>query len=71
MGPVPPHERTWSNWNYVAYWMSDAVSVSGWQLASSMLAVGLSWRQALVAIALGHIILAVMFLDIHARHILT
>ncbi len=59
MDPVPPRKRTWSTWSYVAYWMSDAATVSGWQLASSMLAVGLSWRQALAAIAVGHIIIAV------------
>ncbi|KXN86686.1 hypothetical protein AN958_09770 [Leucoagaricus sp. SymC.cos] len=60
MDPVPPHKRTWSTLNYVAYWVSDATNVAGWQLASSMLAVGLSWRQALPAIALGHAIIAVV-----------
>jgi NCS1 family nucleobase:cation symporter-1 len=59
MDPVPPHQRTWSTLNYVAYWVSDATSISSWQLASSMLAVGLSWKQALPAIAVGHGIIAV------------
>ncbi|KAJ7867667.1 cytosine-purine permease [Mycena olivaceomarginata] len=54
MDPVPVHLRSWTTWNYVAYWISDAAS---WELASSMIAVGLSWRQALPAIALGHIII--------------
>ncbi|KIM82056.1 hypothetical protein PILCRDRAFT_820964 [Piloderma croceum F 1598] len=31
-----------------------------WELASSMLAIGLSWRQALPAIAVGHIIIAIV-----------
>ena len=43
MDPVPPHLRTWTTWNYVAYWISDATNVATWQLASSMLAVGLTW----------------------------
>ncbi|KAF7785216.1 hypothetical protein Agabi119p4_1381 [Agaricus bisporus var. burnettii] len=60
MDPVPPKQRTWSTWNYVAYWLSDATSIANWQLASSMLAVGLSWKQALPAIAVGNIIIAVV-----------
>ncbi|KAF9779792.1 NCS1 nucleoside transporter family [Thelephora terrestris] len=58
MDPVPPHYRTWTTWNYVSYWISDAANVPVYELASSMLAIGLSWRQALPAIALGHLIIA-------------
>lgn len=43
MDPVPPDGRTWSTLNYVAYWISDAANAAVWELASSMLAVGLSW----------------------------
>lgn len=64
MDPVPPHLRTWNSWNYIAYWISDATNVATWQLASSMLAVGLSWQQALGAIAAGHIIIAVSLLSL-------
>ncbi|KAF5323194.1 hypothetical protein D9758_016729 [Tetrapyrgos nigripes] len=60
MDPVPVHQRTWSTRNYIAYWISDATNVAVWELASSMLAVGLSWRQALPAIAVGHVIIAVV-----------
>ncbi|KAK0463125.1 permease for cytosine/purines, uracil, thiamine, allantoin-domain-containing protein [Desarmillaria tabescens] len=60
MDPVPPHLRTWSTRNYVAYWISDATNTAVWELASSMLAVGLSWRQALPAIAVGHVIIAIV-----------
>ncbi|KAJ3503587.1 hypothetical protein NLJ89_g8364 [Agrocybe chaxingu] len=60
MDPVPPEERTWSTWDYCAYWISDATNAAVWQLASSMLAVGLSWRQALPAIALGSSMIAVV-----------
>lgn len=86
MDPVPEPLRTWKTWNYIAYWISDATNAAVWELASSMLAIGLSWyvyhhhnslcfsllsmcagefciefrRQALPAIALGHIIIAVV-----------
>jgi cytosine/uracil/thiamine/allantoin permease len=43
MDPVPSHLRTWSTWAYVVYWISDATNVAAWEIASSMLAVGLSW----------------------------
>lgn len=45
MDPVPPKGRTWSTYNYVAYWISDAINPVSWELASSMLAVGLSWYE--------------------------
>ncbi|KAF7316831.1 hypothetical protein HMN09_00416300 [Mycena chlorophos] len=57
MDPVPQSQRTWTTWNYVAYWISDATNTASWELASSMIAVGLSWRQALPAIAVGHLII--------------
>jgi NCS1 family nucleobase:cation symporter-1 len=43
MDPVPLDMRTWTMFNYVAYWISDAMNVATWSLASSMLAIGLSW----------------------------
>jgi hypothetical protein len=43
MDPVPLNMRTWSIFNYVTYWISDATNVGTWALASSMLAIGLSW----------------------------
>ncbi|KAJ7016958.1 cytosine-purine permease [Mycena alexandri] len=58
MDPVPIHLRTWTTWNYIAYWISDALNPSMWAVGSSMIAVQLSWRQALGAISLGHIIIA-------------
>ncbi|KAH7340532.1 cytosine-purine permease [Rhizoctonia solani] len=50
MDPVPMHQRTWTMWDYTSYWLSDGFTVS--TVTSSMLAVGLSWRQALPAIAI-------------------
>ncbi|KAG8827743.1 hypothetical protein FRC19_000752 [Serendipita sp. 401] len=58
MDVTPPEKRTWGMVTWVLYWVSDALNVASYELASSMLAVGLSWRQALPAIAVGHIIIA-------------
>lgn len=43
MDPVPPDGRTWTTFSYVAYWISDIANVATWELASSMLTLGLSW----------------------------
>ncbi|KIJ63144.1 hypothetical protein HYDPIDRAFT_176185 [Hydnomerulius pinastri MD-312] len=53
MDPVPPHLQTWS---FVSYWFSDASNIAVWEVASSMLAIGLSWRQALPAIVVAYVI---------------
>ncbi|KAF9054288.1 cytosine-purine permease [Panaeolus papilionaceus] len=58
MDPVPPEKRTWSTWDYCFYWISDATNAAVWQLASSMIAIGLSWKQAIPAIAVGSAIIA-------------
>jgi Permease for cytosine/purines, uracil, thiamine, allantoin len=47
MDPVPVNMRTWTTFNYVTYWISDSANVAMWSLASSMLAVGLSWYEIL------------------------
>ncbi|KAH7922713.1 NCS1 nucleoside transporter family [Leucogyrophana mollusca] len=58
MDPVPPRFRTWSSWSYISYWFSDASNIAVWEVASSMLAIGLSWRQALPAIVVAYCITA-------------
>jgi len=60
MDPVPPQKQTWTMLNYVTFWISCAANVSTWQLGSSMLAIGLSWPRALLAIFLGHLVIAIV-----------
>ena len=58
--PIPPSKRTW-NWGaYVAYWMADAWAVSNWEVASSMIQVGLSWRMAIGACVLGNTLMGLV-----------
>lgn len=64
--PIPPSKRTW-NWGaYVAYWMADAWAVSNWEVASSIIAVGLSWKLAIGACVLGNSIMG-MVITINGR----
>ncbi|KAF9238340.1 permease for cytosine/purines, uracil, thiamine, allantoin-domain-containing protein [Melanogaster broomeanus] len=70
MDPVPPRLRTWTlhcttahpphDRDKISYWLSDATNLAVWELASSMLAIGLSWRQALPCIAAGYGIISVV-----------
>ncbi|KAH8986615.1 NCS1 nucleoside transporter family [Lactarius akahatsu] len=60
MDPVPPHLQTWTTLSYITFWISCAANVTVWELASSMIAIGLSWRGALLAVSLGHLIIAII-----------
>ncbi|KAJ2903963.1 ncs1 allantoate transporter [Zalerion maritima] len=53
MDPVPLHDQTWSVWTILAYWASDLMNLSTWETAGSVLAVGLSWREAIPIMFVG------------------
>jgi len=42
------------------YWISDAFAVSNWRIGSSLIAIGLSWKLALVAVVIGNFITALV-----------
>ncbi|KIW66369.1 hypothetical protein PV04_05705 [Phialophora macrospora] len=54
--PVPIHLRTWTAWDYAAYWMSDLINATTWQIASSAMLVGLSTTDAIAIAALSAIL---------------
>jgi NCS1 family nucleobase:cation symporter-1 len=58
--PIPPSKRTWKWHSYVAYWMADAWAVSNWEVASSMISVGLTWKMAIGACVLGNLIMGLV-----------
>ncbi|OKL61105.1 hypothetical protein UA08_03326 [Talaromyces atroroseus] len=60
LDPVPPGMRKWTVLSFIGYWISDAFSVANWQLASSIIAVGLSWKESLGMVALGFFILSIV-----------
>ncbi|KAI8964662.1 permease for cytosine/purines, uracil, thiamine, allantoin-domain-containing protein [Daldinia sp. FL1419] len=53
MDPTPIEDRTWDIWTMVAYWATDAINLATWQTASAILAVGLSWREAIPIMIVG------------------
>ncbi|KAH9889735.1 allantoin permease [Xylariomycetidae sp. FL2044] len=50
---TPVEHRTWTSWTILGYWMSDALSAQSWSGASAIIAVGLTWREAVYCLILG------------------
>lgn len=43
---TPLDRRTWDNWTLFGFWLSDALNAQGWEAPSSIIAAGLTWREA-------------------------
>ena len=67
LAPVPVARRNWTTYNYAALWISMAHCIPTYMLASSLMANGMNWWQALITILLGNtIVLIPMILNAHA-----
>ena len=53
MDPVPPQFQTWTLWTWMAYWATDTVNLGTWETASSVVALGLNWRDAIPIMVVG------------------
>jgi len=67
LAPTEPAHRTWSTYNYIALWFSMSMEVTTYMLASSLIAGGMNWKQAIFTILLGNLIVLIpMLLNAHA-----
>ncbi len=67
LAPVPPLLRTWNTYNYTALWVAMSVNIPTYLLASSMIAGGMSWKQAIFTVFLGNVLVLIpMLLNAHA-----
>ena len=67
LSPTGPSQRTWGMYNYMALWFSMSMEITTYQLASSLIAKGMDWKQALATVLLGNLIVLVpMLLNAHA-----
>ncbi|MGB6193155.1 MAG: NCS1 family nucleobase:cation symporter-1, partial [Terracidiphilus sp.] len=65
--PTTPEQRTWTTYNYIALWFSMSMEITTYQLASSLIAKGMDWKQAIATVLLGNLIVLVpMLLNAHA-----
>lgn len=67
LAPTRPEQRTWGTYNYIALWFSMSMEVTTYMLASSLIAGGMNWKQAVGTILLGNLIVLIpMILNAHA-----
>lgn len=56
LAPIPIGERTWNTWHIASLWVGMSVCIPTYMLSASMIQAGLTWRQSLLAILLGNVI---------------
>ena len=67
MAPTGKAERKWATKDIAALWISMAACVPTYMLASSLIAEGMNWWQAVLTIFLGNVIVLIpMILNAHA-----
>jgi NCS1 family nucleobase:cation symporter-1 len=67
LAPTTRAHRTWTTYNYIALWFSMSMEVTTYMLASSLIAGGMNWYQAVGTVLLGNLIVLVpMILNAHA-----
>ena len=67
MAPVPLQDRKWGTRDIAALWVSMSACIPTYMLASSLIAEGMNWWQAVLTITLGNtIVLVPMILNAHA-----
>src|ERR1700682_5873798 len=59
LAPVPIQKRTWTTYNYAALWIGMAHNIPTYLLASSLIALGMAWYQAILTIALAKLIVLI------------
>src|SRR5881394_1310639 len=58
--------RTWGTYNYAALWISMSVNILTYMLAASLIQGGMNWKQAVITIFVGNVIVMVpMLLNSH------
>ncbi|KAL1968643.1 hypothetical protein VTN77DRAFT_1469 [Rasamsonia byssochlamydoides] len=54
--PIESGRRTWGFWTFHNYWVLVQSNISSYMTGSSLIALGLTWWQAIIAIVVGNII---------------
>jgi nucleobase:cation symporter-1, NCS1 family len=67
LAAIPRERRTWGTYNYTALWVAMSVNIPTYMLASGMIAGGMDWKQAILTVFLGNLLVLVpMLLIAHA-----
>jgi len=66
LAPARAERRDWSTYNFAALWISMSVNILTYMLAGSLIQGGMNWKQAVMTIFVGNVIvLAPMLLNSH------
>src|ERR1700727_3138014 len=66
LAPASADRRHWGTYNFAALWISMSVNILTYMLAASLIQGGMNWKQAVIKIFLGNVIvLAPMLLNSH------
>src|SRR5262249_9044486 len=67
LAPTTIAERKWSVWSIAALWISMSACIPTYMLASGLIDQGMDWKQAVLTIFLGNVIVLIpMVLNAHA-----
>jgi nucleobase:cation symporter-1, NCS1 family len=67
LAPIPQEKRTWGTYDFASLWISMAVCIPTYMLASGLIAGGMSWKEAIMTVLLGNLIVLIpMVLNAHA-----
>ena len=58
LDPIRREDRKWSVYALIAYWFSDAFNAATWEFASSIIAIGLSYKDAIGIVATAFLIIS-------------
>ena len=62
LAPTDIAKRTWTTWTFAALWISMAHCIPTYMMAAGLITAGMSWKQALVTILIGNVIVLVPIL---------
>ncbi len=66
LAPAQPDQRHWGTYNFAALWISMSVNILTYMLAASLIQGGMNWKQAVMTIFIGNVIVLVpMLLNSH------
>lgn len=56
LDPTPPGSRTWTWLHYTSFWLASSFATGTWTTGSAMIALGMPWYAAWLAVVVSHAI---------------
>lgn len=56
LDPTPPTSRTWTWLHYTSFWLASSFATGTWTTGSAMIALGMPWYAAWLAVVVSHAI---------------